>query len=88
MQYLVSFIVLQSSFITLKKYVTVTYVGHPVDEEKRAGCFTLLVFLMSCDCVSVLWLFLMVPLVGLKCVNVVFPGYAHLLLKKKTLLNK
>ena len=84
MQYLVSFIVLQSSFITLKKYVTVTY----VDEEETAGCFTLLVFLVSCDCVSVLWLFLMVPWVGLKCVNVVFPGNALLPLKKKTLLNK
>ena len=29
--------------------------------------------------VNVLWLFLMVPLVGLQCVMVVFPDHTHLL---------
>ena len=32
--------------------------------------------------VSVLWLFLMVPWVGLQCVIVVFPDHTHLLLDR------
>ena len=45
-----------------------------LDEEDRAGCFTVIVFLMSC----LLWLFLMVPLVGgLQCVIVVFPDHTE-----------
>ena len=37
---------------------------------------------LYCNCltVSVLWLFLTVPWVGLRCVMVVFPGQAYLLL--------
>ena len=45
--------------------------------EERAGCFTLIVFLMGCDCV--LWLFHMIPWVGLQCVIVVFPDHTHCL---------
>ena len=45
--------------------------------EKRVGCFTLIVFLMSCG--SVLSLFLTVPCVGLQCVIVVFPIHINLL---------
>ena len=42
-----------------------------------AGCITLLVSL-NIATVSVLWLFLEVPCVGLQCVNVVFSGHTHL----------
>ena len=38
--------------------------------------------LLSCRCIvtiNVLWLFLMVPWVGLQCVIVVFPDHTHLL---------
>ena len=42
---------------------------------ERAGSFTLNVFLT----VSVLWLFLTVPWVGLHCVIVLFPDHTHLL---------
>ena len=44
--------------------------------EERAGCLTLIVFLMSCDCwaiVSILLLFLTVSRVGLQRVILVFP---------------
>ena len=34
--------------------------------------------------VNVLWLFLMVPRVGLQCVIVVFPDHTHLLLGRKS----
>ena len=49
-----------------------------LDEEERAGCFALL----SIGClvtVNVLWLFLMVLWVGLKCVIEVFPDHTYLL---------
>ena len=36
--------------------------------------------------INVLWIFLMVPWVGLQCVIVVFPDHAHLLFGLKTLL--
>ena len=52
-----------------------------LDGEERAGCFNFNFILMSCDMtVGVLWLFLMVPWVGLQCVIVVFPGHTRLLL--------
>ena len=38
--------------------------------------FGLIVFLMSCD-FYVLWLFIVVPWVGLQCVIVVFPDHTH-----------
>ena len=47
--------------------------------EKRAGCFILIVFLMSCDC-YVLWFFLSVPRVGLQCAIMVFLDHTHLFL--------
>ena len=53
------------------------YSSYHLDGYKRAACFSLIVFLMSCgfECsVS----FLMVPLIGLQCVVVVFPDHTHL----------
>ena len=47
--------------------------------QERAGCFTVLVFLMVVT-VTVMWLFLTVPWAGLQCVFVVFPDHTHLLL--------
>ena len=47
-----------------------------LNEEERAGCLAFIVF--GClDTVSVLWLFLTVPWVGLQFVIVVFPDYTH-----------
>ena len=48
-----------------------------VDGEERTGCFTLTVFLMSCD--SVLWLFLNEQWVSLRCVIVVSPNHTRFL---------
>ena len=45
----------------------------------RESWFTLIIFLISCDCISVLWLFLVVSLVGLQCVIVVFPDNTQFL---------
>ena len=47
------------------------------DEEERAGCFTLMIFLMYCDC----WCFMELPLDwdGLRCVIVVFPDHNNVL---------
>ena len=50
-----------------------------LDEEERAGYFTLIVFLMFCDCYSVLCVFLTLPWVDLQCVIVIFPDQTHLL---------
>ena len=48
--------------------------------EDRAGLFTLIVLLMSCDCSCyVISVFLAVPWFGLQCVIVVFPDHTHLL---------
>ena len=47
-------------------------------EEERAGCFTLAVFLLSCD----FWCSVSLPrgpCVGLQCVIMTFPGHAYLL---------
>ena len=52
------------------------YFCHHLDGEKRAGCFTLIVFLMS-ENVIVLLLFLTVPWVGLQCVIEVFLDHTH-----------
>ena len=57
------------------------YFGNRINEEGIAVYFTLVVFLMPCDCecsVSVLWLSLAVPRVGLQCVILVFPDHTHL----------
>ena len=43
-----------------------------LDEEERAGCFTLIVFLCLVI-ISVLWLFLAVSRVSLQCEYVLFP---------------
>ena len=45
--------------------------------EKRAGCFTLIVF-WCLVAIFVLWFFLAVPWVGMQCVIVVFPDHTHL----------
>ena len=45
--------------------------------RKRAGCFTLIVLLLSCGCYWHVSLFLVVPWVGLHCVTVAFPGQTH-----------
>ena len=47
-------------------------------EEKRAGCLTLFVFLVSRGCYCTVFL-LAVPWVGLQCLLVVFPDHTHLL---------
>ena len=52
---------------------------HLKKEEKLVD---LLLLSYKCTCivaVNVIWLFLIVPLVALQCVNVVFPGHTHLL---------
>ena len=46
-----------------------------LDEEERVGCFALIVLCLVS--VNVLWLFLTVPWVGLRCVIVVFPEHTH-----------
>ena len=48
------------------------------EEEEKAGC----VAILSHRCIvtlNVLWLFLMVPWVGLQYVIVIFPDHTHLL---------
>ena len=52
-------------------------------ERERAGCFSLFVFLVSCDFMQ---LFLTVPWVGLQCVIVVFSDHAYLLLPYSSIL--
>ena len=49
--------------------------------EERAGCFTLLVFLVYCDCYY-LWLFIMVAWVVMQCVINVFPDQIHLFFRR------
>ena len=50
-------------FVT-QYFVSVWFCNHLVGEE-RAGCFAKTVFLMSYVTVSVMWLFLAVPWVGM-----------------------
>ena len=50
-----------------------------LDEEERAGCFAFLCFRCLVT-VNDLWLFLMVPWVGLQHVIVVFPNHTHFLM--------
>ena len=45
--------------------------------QGRAGCLTLVVFLMSNVTVSVLWHFLMVPCVDVQCVIAVVLDHTH-----------
>ena len=49
--------------------------------EKHAGCLLLLSYRCFVT-VNVMWLFLMVPCVGLQCVIVVYPDHTHLLFSK------
>ena len=49
-------------------------VNHLADEE-RADCFTLIVLLLL---ICVLYLYLVVPWIGLLSVRVAFPGHTHL----------
>ena len=46
--------------------------------EERSGCFTLFVFLVSCDCYC-FWLFFMTVRVAMQRVIVVIPDHIHLL---------
>ena len=46
---------------------------------EESELIALIVFLVSCDCNNVSWLFLAVPWVGMQCVIVVFPDHTHLL---------
>ena len=50
--------------------------------EKSAGCFTLFLLPVSCDCYF-LWLFPMVPLIGLQCVIVLLPDHTRILFSAK-----
>ena len=57
-------------------FISLVGTGIPgMKQYKSEDNFILL--LMSCDCVSVLWLFLTVPLVGLQCVIVVYPDHTY-----------
>ena len=47
------------------------------EEEEKAGCFAIIVLQMYIT-ITVLWLFLTVPWVGLQYVFVVFPDHTHL----------
>ena len=47
--------------------------------KRKRKLIALLVLSYRFSVINVLWLFLMVPWVGLQCVNVVFPDYTHLL---------
>ena len=58
-------------------FVSFLFCNH-LDRADSDDCFTFLVFLVSCDC-FVVFLFLIVPWVGLQCVIVVFSGHIHLL---------
>ena len=44
----------------------------------KAGYFAIIVLHM-CSCINIMWLFLTVPWVGLRCVILVFPDHTHLL---------
>ena len=46
-------------------------------KEEKAGCLLLLSYRCSVT-INALWLFHTVPLVGVQCVNVVFPYHTHL----------
>ena len=63
-------VVFLSVFFGIYFFCPFKFCNH-LDEEKRAGSFALIVFLVFLT-VAVLWLFLAVPWVGLKCVIVVF----------------
>ena len=47
--------------------------------KRKRKLIALLVLSYRFSVINVLWLFLVVPWVGLQCVNVVFPDYTHLL---------
>ena len=53
------------------------YFCNHLDGEERAGCFTLLVFLASCECCCSVALLTMLR-VGIQCVIVVLPDHTHL----------
>ena len=53
------------------------FVSNHLHREEKAGYFTLFVFKCLVN-VIVLWFFLIVPWVGLKCVSVLFPDHISL----------
>ena len=55
--------------------VSIMFCNH-LNWEERAGCFALTVFVCLVT-VSILWFFLTVPWVGLRCVIVVYPDHTH-----------
>ena len=66
-------------FVSSMQYPTkcpLKFCNH-LDEEERAGCFTIIVFWRIIT-VNVLWLFIGMPWVGLQCAIVEFPDTTHL----------
>ena len=63
--------------ISLCPFQFCKHLGVNERERERACSCALIVFLMSLT-VDVLCLFLTVPLIGLRCVIVVFPDHTHL----------
>ena len=60
-------------------YLVAFYFCNHLAEEKIAGCFPLIVFLLALlIVVSALCLFLTVSWIGLQCVIVTFPGHTYL----------
>ena len=57
------------------------FVSNHLDREEKADCSTLFVFKCLVK-VIVLWLFLMVPWVGLQCVSEIFPDHTSLFLEQ------
>ena len=52
------------------------YFCNHLDEEERAVCFSL-VFSWCLVTVTVMWLFLTMPWIGLRCVIAAFPDHTH-----------
>ena len=67
---------------TAFKIIDELWLYNHLDEEERAGCFGLFVFLVSRDCCGAL---LTIPRVCLQSVIVFFPDHTHLLILNKTL---
>ena len=59
-------------------YLESFYLCNHLVKKERVNCFTLIVFLLL-SAFGTLCLFLTLPLVGLQCVIVVFPGHTYLL---------
>ena len=66
-------------------FVSILVLQSSLREEKPIS-----LLLLSYRCIvtiNVLWLFLMVPWVGIQCVSVVFPDHTHLLFNVKPFKN-